>query len=446
MTESVSPPAPGNKSEQVAWYFYDWANSAYYTTVVTLFLGPWLTVLANAGAQPDGYIYPLGIPVAPGAYWPYLVSLSVFTQVLVMPFLGALADYGSRKKEFLGAFAYIGAAATVGLFFTEGDAYLFAGALFLISNLSFGCSIVMYNGFLPEIATPEERDAVSSKGWGIGYLGGGLLLALNLFFYARAEAFGVSEALAVRISLASAGLWWAGFTLIPLARLRNRGPHKSRPPGVSYPRLAWRQLSHTLRDIRNYPHTLLFLLAFLVYNDGIQTVIALASVFGQEELGLSMGTLTSVILMVQFVAFIGTLLFNWIAKVINNKRAVMLSLVIWTLVLIYAYAAVTTAAEFYAMAVVIGLVLGGSQALSRSIFSFMIPKGREAEYFSLYEISDKGTSWMAPLLFGLVLQFTGSYRTAILTLIVYFIVGFILLAMVDMRRAATESGNALPEP
>jgi UMF1 family MFS transporter len=301
--------------------------------------------------------------------------------------------------------------------------------------------VVIYNSFLPEIAPPEERDRVSSKGWGIGYIGGGLLLALNVLIYAKPSALGLTEALAVRISLASSGVWWAAFTLIPLAALRNRQAARKLPPGERAVAVTVRQLAETLGELRGYPQTLMFLLAYLLYNDAIQTVIALATQFGHDELKIPMGSLVLAILMVQFVAFFGSFGFNWIAQAINAKRAVMLSLVIWTGVVLSMYSWVRTTGQFFIMAAVVALVLGGSQALSRSLFSQMIPKSKEAEYFSIYEISDKGTSWLCPLAFGLAVQFTGSYRLATLTLAVFFIAGLVLLARVDMGRAAGEAGN-----
>jgi UMF1 family MFS transporter len=318
--------------------------------------------------------------------------------------------------------------------------YLLGGALFLIANLAFGGAIVLYNAFLPDIAPEEERDSISSKGWGIGYLGGGLLLMLNLLLYKNAAAIGISEPLAVRISLGSAGVWWALFAIYPLARLRQRAPVRHLRKGEHLFSTGFLQLFHTIRDMRKLPMTLLFLLAFLIYNDAIQAVITLSGQYGADYLKIPMGTLTLAILMVQFVAFAGALLFNQIAKWITAKNAVLLALVVWTLLMVAMFAVKTTAGFFLAAAVV-ALVMGGSQALSRSLFSLMIPKGKEAEYFSLYEISDKGTSWLAPLLFGLTLQYTGSYQLAILSLIVFFVLGFLVLWRVDVRRAAVEAGN-----
>ncbi len=224
-----------NRREQVGWYFYDWANSAFYTTVVTVFLGPYLTGVAEAAAKTLGadnvYIYPLGIKVLYKSLFPYVVSLSVGLQMVFLPILGAIADNSHRKKQMLALFAYIGAFATIGLYFLQGTNYLLGSGLFVLANLSFGASIVFYNSFLPDIASAEDRDRVSSVGWAIGYLGGGLLLALNLYLFSKAESFGLTSGQAVRISLASSGAWWAVFTLIPLTTLKNRRPARELLPG-----------------------------------------------------------------------------------------------------------------------------------------------------------------------------------------------------------------------
>lgn len=439
---------PGySRREQTGWYFYDWANAPFHTTVVTVFLGPYLTsVLARNAADANGFIHPLGIPVAVRAYWSYLVAAAVAVQIFLLPVIGALADYSHRKKQLLALFAYLGAGATAAMFFLKGPAYLLAGVLFLVANTAFGASVVVYNSFLPEIAAPEDRDAVSSKGWAIGYLGGGLLLALNLLLYIRPRALGLDENMAVRIGLASAGVWWGVFTVIPLARIRSRLAARRLAHGESALGVTLGQLLRTLRQLRGRPQMLTFLLAYLLYSDAIQTVIALATQFGHDELKISMGPLALAILMVQFVAFFGSLAFNWIAAVINAKRAVMLSLVIWTCVLLAMYFWVRTVGQYFVMAALVALVLGGSQALSRSLFSQMIPQGQEAEYFGLYGISDKGTSWLCPLLFGLAVQFTGSYRLSSLTLAMFFLAGLAVLARVDVQRAVAEAerGGAGP--
>jgi MFS transporter, UMF1 family len=431
-----------DRRELTGWYFYDWANSAFSTTVVTVFLGPYLTSVTEAAADAQGFVYPLGIPVAAGSFFAYMVSLSVLLQVLFLPILGAIADYSQIKKRLMGVFAYIGAVATMGMFFITGSNYLLGGTLFLIANLAFGAAVVFYNAFLPEIASPERRDAASSRGWAMGYLGGGLLLVANLALFNLRDTLGIPTDLAVRICILSAGIWWAGFTLIPLRRLRNRQVARALPAGQSVLTVGFRQLAHTFGQMRRYPQTLLFLAAYLLYNDGVQAVIALASQFGSEELGIDQSYLILTILMIQFVAFGGALFFGWLSRRIGAKQAILISLVIWTSAVVYSYFLPRENVPlFFALGAVIAVVLGGTQALSRSVFSQMIPRGQEAEYFSLYEISERGTSWFAPLFFGLAYQFTGSYRIAIVSLIIFFIVGFLLLTRVDIRRAIEEAGN-----
>lgn len=433
-----------SQAEQRAWYVYDWANSAFATTVAALFLGPYLTTLAKNAADAEGFVHPLGIKLAAVSIWPYLVSASVACQVVLLPLFGAAADYGRMKREMLGAAAFVGALCTMAMFFLEGSNYLLGCVLFLIANSAFGAGNVIYNSFLPEIVPPEERDNASSRGWALGYAGGGVLLVLNLALYANAAKWGISEALAVRISLASAGIWWALFSLIPLSKLRNRGPAKHVPPGSNAVSEALRQLSGTVKEVLKLPQTLRFLMAYLIYNDAIQTVLALAAQFGQEELKLPVSSLTVGILLAQFVGVVGAVCFNSLAARLGNKKTVMITLAIYCLVLVYAYGFVSNQTEFYIMAGAVGAVMGGSQALSRSIYSFMIPKGHEAEYYSIYEVSDKGTSWMGPLFFGLALQFTGSYRVAIVSLVVFFIAGILILTKVNVRGAALEAGNEPP--
>jgi UMF1 family MFS transporter len=444
-TITPSTAASYSRREQVGWYFYDWANSAFSTTVVTVFLGPYLTAIAENAADARGYIYPLGAPVLADAFFPYMVSLSVGLQVLFLPILGAIADYSHRKKQMLALFAYIGAFATAALYFVGGDNYGLGGILFLAANLGFGASIVFYNAYLPDIASAAERDKVSSQGWALGYLGGGLLLALNLVFVQFvAPVLGIETGAAVRICLASAGLWWAGFTLVTLRRLRVRQPAKELPPGERYATIGFKQLRHTLRTMPRYRQTMLFLIAYLLYNDGIQTIIALSAQFAAQELGMQTPALVQLILMVQFIAFFGALGFGHLAKFTGAKKAIILSLVIWLSVVVYTYAFLRTQGQFFMLAAVIALVLGGSQALSRSLFSLMIPRGQEAEYFSLYEVSERGTSWLGPLFFGLSLQLTNSYRFAILSVAIFFAAGLLLLPLIDIRRAIREAGNEAP--
>ncbi|MFJ8137945.1 MFS transporter [Streptomyces sp. NPDC096013] len=434
--------AAERRREQRGWYFYDWACSVYSTSVLTVFLGPYLTSVAKSAADPDGFVHPLGIPVRAGSFFAYTVSASVIVSILVMPLAGAAADRTGRKKPLLALAAYVGATATTGLFFLDGDRYLLGGLLLVVANSSVAVSMVVYNSYLPQIAPPEERDAVSSRGWAFGYAAGSLVLVLNLILFTAHDSFGLSESMAVRICLASAGIWWGAFTLVPLKRLRDRGRAPSEAPTAR----GWRQLAATVRDMRGKPLTLSFLFAYLIYNDGIQTVISQASVYGSEELGLSQSTLITAVLMVQVLAVAGALGMGRLARAYGAKRTILGSLIAWTVTLAAGYFLPAGAPVwFFVLAAGIGLVLGGSQALSRSLFSHLVPPGKEAEYFSAYEMSDRGMSWLGPLLFGVTYQLTGSYRDAIISLVVFFVAGFVLLARVPVARAIGDAGNPLPE-
>jgi MFS transporter, UMF1 family len=441
---TVTLPFINDKREIRGWMLYDWANSAFSTTVVTVFLGPYLTGLIESQVGKGGTFTLLGIPIAAESFFPYCVSLSVLLQVFILPILGAIADYSNFKRRMMLFFAVVGAISTIGLFFITGDLFVLGGVLFIIANVAFGASIVFYNAFLPDIASEDQRDRVSSQGWALGYAGDALLLLINLIFYMIMDKAG-QGALAARINLASAGVWWLVFGYISISRLRDRGAQRQLPAGATYVSAGFRQLGHTLREIRKFPMTLRFLLAYLLYNDGIQTVIVVAAVFGQQELNMGMGDLSLLILMVQIVGIFGALGFGRLAGRLGAKRTIVITLIIWSGVSIWAKASLSSVAEFWVLGAVIALVLGGSQALSRSLYSQMIPRSQEAEFFSFYEISDKGTSWIGPFLFGFVSQVSHSMRTALFSLIVLFVGGLLLLITVNVPLAIKEAGNEVPE-
>jgi UMF1 family MFS transporter len=453
MTATATAPV-SNRRERTGWYAYDWAMSAFSTTVITVFLGPFLTSVTEQAAgcglgadECDGRVHPFGLTIAAGSYFPYLVSLSVLLTVFVLPVMGAIADRAERKKPLLAATAFLGSSATVAMAFVTGDRYLLGGLLFIVANIAFGASVVVYNSFLPRLAAPDERDKVSSRGWALGYLGGGLLLLLNLVVVTWLTVDGDDQRTLdlARWCIVSAGVWWAGFTLLPLRWLRE---HPSAEAATAHGNVltdGFRQLGRTIRSLRAYPLTLFFLLAYLIYNDGIQAVIALASQFGTEELKLEQSALIVTILIVQFLAFGGALLLGGVAARIGARKTVLISLAGWAGVVLAAlWLPEGEPVPFMLLGIGIGLVMGGSQALSRSLFSQLIPDGREGEYYGFYEISDKGTSWLGPLAFGLVFQLTNSYRIGLVSLVVFFVVGGILLALVPMRRAIIAAGNTPP--
>lgn len=447
-TGTTEQPIINDKREIFGWAMYDWANSAFSTTIGTVFLGPYVASLAAAAGQayPDGMARLGSIPIAPDSFFPYCISISVGMQVLFLPILGAIADYSHRRKQMMRLFATLGAIMTILMFFVTGTVWWLGGLLFILANLAFGASIVFYNSYLPDIASEDQRDRVSSFGWAMGYLGDALLLALNLAFYLFHDKLGIPTALAIRINLASAGVWWLSFAYFTWVRLRPRHSTKQLPVGESYASVGFKQLVHTLKEIKNFPETLKFLLAYFLYNDGVQTVIAVSATFAAAPLirggiGLDQSTLTIVILMIQFMAFLGALFWGKLASWVGSKESILISLFIWAGVTIYAYFGMkgdSRVLEFFILGAFIALVLGGSQAISRSLYAQLVPKGKQAEYFSFYEISERGTSWIGPLLFGLVNQIYGSLRPAILSLIFFFIFGLIALPFVNVKKAIAD--------
>ncbi len=453
--------ALARRREQRAWYWYDWANSGYVTTVGAVLFAPYLTSVAerdacgfttdvDRGVKCTEPLQVLGLSLSPGSLVFYVITLATVVSAFVLPVVGAVADRSSRRRTLLARFAWAGSLAAAGMFFVEGTNWQLGAVLLLLANLGLGSSLVVYDAILIDVSTPDERDRVSSRGWALGYLGGGLLLLVNLLLVQGHAAVGLEVTTAVRVSLLSAALWWAGFTLVPFLGLRDRPPASVEQASRSHRdaglvRGSFTQLRTTLRDLRNYPTTLTFLVAYLFYNDGIQTVIVSASTYGENELGFGTSVLITTILLVQFVAFLGALLFGRAAERLGARRVVLFGLVMWMGIVTAGYfLPELEVAPFLVLAVGIGLVLGGTQALSRSFFSQLVPRGREAEYFSLYQAGERGTSWLGTLVFGLVHQWTDSYRPAILALVVFFVIGFVLLLRVDPVRGIREAGNEPP--
>ena len=432
------------KGVRRSWYLYDWANSAFSTTVISLFIGPYLTSVAESGADASGMISLWGLDMRPGSLYPYAISFSVFAQVFLLPIVGGIADRIKSRNGLLAVFAYIGSISTMFLYFVKDGRYALGAFLLIVANLSFGAALVVANSYLQDLAAPDKRDTVSSRGWASGYAGGGLLLLLNLVLYAGYESFGVTQGEAVRISLMSAGVWWAIFTFATVRGLRTL----NRPVGAVGSQAltaGFKELKVTLKDVRKYPETLKFLIAYLFYNDGIQTVIAISGTYAILELKLTEISLVFAILIVQITALIGALLLGRLSNSIGAKKVVLLTLVIWTVMVIITYALPSGQQNPYlVIAAGIGFVLGGSQALSRSLYSQVIPRSREAQYFSFYEISERGTSWLGTFAFGVAFGLTGSYRQSVLLIIAFFVVGGLLLLRVNIRQAITESGNPQP--
>jgi len=439
-------------AQQKAWNWYDWANSAFYTTVLSVMFAPYMiTVAGKAAGCVDAdetckrTVDVLGLHLAAGSLPSYLTSFATISSAFVLPVVGSFVDRSSRKKWHMVGYAWAGALVGALLFFLAGDHWQLGAVAVVVSSVLAGCSLVSYYAILVDISTEEERDRASSRGWAWGYLGGGVLLALNLVLFLGHDSFGLSKSMSVRISLLSAAVWWAAFTVIPFLRLRDYPAKSVLPESGNVVRRSFGQLFATLRDLPNYPMTLTFLLAYLFYNDGIQTVIYAASTYGEKQLGFDTSVLIGTILLIQFVAFGGALFFGRLAATYGAYRSILWGTYAWMAIVIAALALPRkNVVLFVLVAIGIGVVMGGTQALSRSFFSLLIPRGREGEYFALYGAAERGTSWFGTLLFGVVFQVTGSYRPAILALILFFVLGAVFLLRLDPERGIREAGNEIP--
>lgn len=444
--------ARNDRKEIFGWMIYDWANSAFYTTVIGVLLGPYLINLAQTAVGEEGTILDLYLfKLTPKGFPAFCLAISVISIVIFLPILGAIADYTHLKKKLLAIFCYLGVISSSLLFFAKGDSYIFAGILLIISNMTFAAANVFYNAFLIDITTEDKRDKVSSYGYAAGYIGGVFMLVMNILLISNAEKLGITQGFAVRISFLAASVWWAVFGLISFSMINSRAATKEIPKDTNLLKVGFSELKQTFNELFRLKYTTRFLVGYLFYNDGIQTVILQSSVFISYELFTSKGlpednsVLLGIFIVAQVFAFIGALVFQQIAKFLGAKKTIILSLIIWCGIVIYAYLFFQEMYQAWIMGAFIGLVLGSTQALSRSLYSQMIPAGRESSFFGLYEISEKGTSWMGQLLFAIVVGITGSFRQSILALIIFFVVGSLILFFTDTERAIHEAGNLTPE-
>ncbi|MBA3335542.1 MAG: MFS transporter [Acidobacteria bacterium] len=442
-----------DRREIFGWLIYDWANSAFYTTVVSVLLGPYLTSLAQAHVGENGVVLNFGFLGAVTAknLFPLSITVSVLCQVLFLPALGAIADYSNLKKRLMAFFCYLGVTASCFLFFVSGNNYVLGSVLLIIANLSFGAANVFYNAYLVDLTTEDRRDFISSYGFASGYVGGIIVLILNILFVQNAESFGLTTSFAVRLSLLAASLWWGIFATVTFYLIKSRGAFKELPKDRNLVSIGFGELAGTFRELKKLRYTARFLIASFCYNNGIQTVITSASVFLSQELFVARGLeasqsfLLGIFLVAQISALVGSIGFERLARIIGAKKTLLISLFIWICIVIFAYGFLQEVWQAWVMSVFIGLVLGSSQALSRSLYSQMIPAGRESSFFGLYEISERGTSLIGSLVFGVVVGITGSFRQAILSMILFFAIGIIILLLTDTRRAILEAGNNAPE-
>ena len=412
------------------WAMYDWANSAY----ITIF-GAVIGAFFTGTIMPDDRYWGL----SGESLWSLLIGTGSIFLMLAMPVLGAVADYASAKKTYLRGFAFLGAAFVLFTpFVPDGQVPLFL-LVSIVAQFGFVAANVFYDGFLPEISSDDTIDRVSSKGFALGYLGGGLylLLALVLIFFSSDEPDAtLTESLAARIAIFGSGLWWIGFSLFSLARLPEDGPKPEKALGVAdYARIGFGRTVGTVRKLRTFPQLLLFVVAFIIYNSGTGTVIAVSGPYAEDTLELELQTIALAFLIVQFIAFFGALMFGRVSDRIGPKKAVMVTLYVWVgLAVLAFFIPKGSDAGFLLLAAIVGFVLGGVQALSRSLYGTMIPEEASAEFFGFFSVFSK-LSGVGPLVFGVISAATGSGRTAILSVAAFFIVGLVLLAKVDVDEA-----------
>jgi UMF1 family MFS transporter len=418
------------------WCLYDWANSAYITTAVGLlpifFAG---SVVPKEGAEIFGRVF------RADTLWGFMVGLAGVISFLIAPVLGAIADFSGAKKRFLIVFAYTGALFTILLYFCHSGDVLKTLLFFLVTQLGFVNGNVFYDAFLPHVSSELRMDATSAKGYAYGYIGGGLQFAIALALVSLHEKVGLTREHAARIGIAMAGLWWAGFTAVSMRYLREASSNQPLPKRfqgkpwlLAYALVGITRTWETTKQAIRFKHLVIFLLAFMFYNEGIQTVINMATIYGTKELNLDASALMLTLLIIQFVAMGGSLLFSRIAARIGTRNGIILSLVIWSGVVVYAYFIHTTT-EFFGLGMLVGLAMGGSQSLSRSLYGSMIPEAASAEFFGFYTVFSKFSAIWGPWTFAAITHFTHSARTAIVSLVLYFLVGLLLLITVNENKA-----------
>jgi UMF1 family MFS transporter len=423
------------------WYCYDWANSVFTTSVTSIFFGPFITDVGERAADTDGYLHPLGIPVLAGSYFPYLVSLSVFLQIFVLPTAAALTERHD-KGWLLGSFALCGAGAAIGMCAIGDTDYALGGTLYVVANMALGASIMVSNIYLPILAPPERQDRMSTEGSAAGFLSGGVVLLVDLLVYANREALGLTESQAVRVILLVTGMWWLVFSIWAVWLLRGYGspPTATATVDTAPGRVGtYRALISTVRQMKNLPGVVWFLAAFLLYNNGIQSVTSLVGTFAVEEIGLAQGDLVVAVLVVQFVAVVGAVVAGRVAERYGGRTVLFGSVVVW-IITVAAGALVphSSFGSFMALCIGAGLVVGGSYALSRSVFVRMVPSNRLAEYFGIFETVNRCLGFLGPAAFGFVLQWSESYRLAWLSILVFFLAGAVTLVLGAKAHLARE--------
>jgi UMF1 family MFS transporter len=430
-----------NKRERFGWCLYDWANSAFATTILAAVLPIYFagSVVPKQGVE----LTLLGYKgcLSATSLWGYAGGLTALLIMVSAPVLGGIADHSNRKKAFLIAFCYSGSAMTTLFFFSGPGDVFYTLFLFCVAHYCFVGGNVFYDAFLPFLSKGKDMDRLSGQGYALGYFGGGLLLALNVFFIQGSQKIGVPKEMAVRLSLASAGIWWALFGTMAFFMFQEERLSEARDTSLCRAALAgllkaWQ----TTRMITKYKQILIFLVAYMIYNDGVQTVIKMASIYGKDELHLPTGTLLGTLLLVQFIGIGGVLLMSRIAGRLGTRQTIMGALLIWLGLTIFAYG-MNTSLEYWLLGIVVGVILGGTQALSRSLYGRLIPQEHAAQFFGYFSVFAKFSAIWGPIIFAFIRQVTGTSRLSILFLSLFFLTGWILLFFVRVKEPDSARGS-----
>jgi UMF1 family MFS transporter len=430
---------PVRKREIFGWAMYDFANSAFATTILAVIFNQYFAKVV-AGGEKGVHLF--GFQLHGASFFTFTISFSMMISAVFSPFLGAVGDASGSKKRFLIFFCYVGVLFTGLLYSVHAGDYWKGALFFVIANIGFAEGNVFYNAFLPEISNDRNIGRISGLGWALGYIGGGLLLAINLMMLKYPEWLGFpAEYFTVQDCFLSVALWWFVFSLPTFLFLRERVQKSIQPAGGNYFREGYRRLQHTFHRVKTFRELTKFLVAFLIYNDGIETVIVMASIFGAEVLGMETSELILFFLMIQGIAFFGAMVFGFLADKIGNKRTVMISLGIWSFIVLWAYQLGIVwdpKTEYWILGVLVAIVLGGSQAASRSLQGIFTPDANSAEFFAFFGVSGKFASVFGPLIYGILIAITGSVRSGVLSVLLFFIAGMVLLWTVDEKKGMEE--------
>jgi len=418
---------------------YDFANSAFATTILAVIFNQYFATVVAGGERGVNLF---GFHLHGASFFTFSISLSMVISAVFSPFLGAVADTSGSKKRFLMAFCYTAVLFTGLLYFVHAGDYWMGAIFFIIANIGFSEGNVFYNAFLPEISADQNIGRISGLGWALGYIGGGALLAINLIMLKYPEWLGFPVGyFTVHDCFLSVALWWLIFSLPTFLFLRERTQESPLSSERSYFQEGYRRLQHTLRRIKTFRELTKFLVAYLIYNDGIETVIVMASIFGAEVLGMETGEIILFFLMIQGIAFFGSLVFGFLADAIGNKETIMISLGIWSLIVLWAFRLGifwNPKTEYWILGVLAAIVLGGSQAASRSLQGIFTPDANSAEFFAFFGVSGKFASVFGPLIYGILIAITGSVRSGILSVLLFFIAGMAILWTVNEKKGREE--------